>query len=114
MKHNVDFEGNVQSLGPNTEHGYATVGVITEGHYRFFSESEERVTILRWSNTGPHRFPQETTASISSKSVTRNSLLAASPAEGCHRSQTYIYSAGKVALRANELEITAQPITHGA
>ena len=44
MKHNVYFEGNVQSLGVNTEDGYATVGVITPGQYTFFAESEEHVT----------------------------------------------------------------------
>ena len=46
MKHNVYFEGKVQSLGLNTEDGYATVGVITEGQYTFLAESEERVTIV--------------------------------------------------------------------
>jgi purine/pyrimidine-nucleoside phosphorylase len=46
MKHNVCFEGNVQSLSVNTEDGYATVGVITPGQYTFFAESEEHVTIV--------------------------------------------------------------------
>lgn len=46
MKHNVYFEGKVQSLGLNTEGGYATVGVTTTGQYTFLAESEERVTIV--------------------------------------------------------------------
>lgn len=46
MKHNIYFEGKVQSLGLNTQEGYATVGVITEGQYTFSAESEEHVTIV--------------------------------------------------------------------
>lgn len=46
MKHNVYFEGKVQSLGLNSEDGYATVGVITPGQYTFFADSEEQVTIV--------------------------------------------------------------------
>jgi len=46
MKHNVYFEGKVQSLGLNAEDRYATVGVIKEGQYTFLAESEERVTIV--------------------------------------------------------------------
>lgn len=46
MKHNVYFGGRVQSLGLNTEEGYATVGVITEGRYTFSAESEEHVVII--------------------------------------------------------------------
>ena len=46
MKHNVYFDGRVQSLGLNTEEGYATVGIITEGQYTFSAESEEHVVIV--------------------------------------------------------------------
>jgi uncharacterized protein YaiE (UPF0345 family) len=46
MKHNVYFEGKVQSLGLNSEDGYATVGVITPGQYTFSADSEEHVTIV--------------------------------------------------------------------
>gem|GEM_PF-1981801 len=46
MKHNVYFDGKVQSLGVNTEEGYATVGVITPGKYTFAAEFEEHVVII--------------------------------------------------------------------
>jgi uncharacterized protein YaiE (UPF0345 family) len=46
MKHNVYFDGKVQSLGLNTQDGYATIGVITKGRYTFQAESEEHVTII--------------------------------------------------------------------
>ena len=46
MNHNIYFDGRVQSLGLNTEEGYATVGVITEGQYTFSAESEEHVVIV--------------------------------------------------------------------
>ncbi|MDR3539735.1 MAG: pyrimidine/purine nucleoside phosphorylase [Desulfosporosinus sp.] len=45
MKHNVYFEGNVQSLSLNTEHGEATIGVITPGKYTFSTATEERMVI---------------------------------------------------------------------
>ncbi|MBI4547836.1 MAG: DUF1255 family protein [Ignavibacteriae bacterium] len=46
MKHNVYFDGKVQSLGVNTEEGYATVGVITPGKYSFSNDYEEHVIII--------------------------------------------------------------------
>ena len=46
MKHNIYFDGKVQSLGLDTEEGYATVGVITEGRYTFSAEYEEHVVIV--------------------------------------------------------------------
>lgn len=46
MKHSVYFEGNVQSLGLNTESGYATIGVITPGQYTFTTATEERMVII--------------------------------------------------------------------
>lgn len=46
MKHNVYFEGNVQSLGLNTPEDYATVGVISPGKYTFSAEFEEHVYIV--------------------------------------------------------------------
>jgi len=45
MKHNVYFEGNVQSLSLNTESGSATIGVITPGKYAFSTATEERMVI---------------------------------------------------------------------
>ncbi len=45
MKHNVYFDGKVQSLGLKMEQGPATVGVITPGHYTFSTEFEEYVVI---------------------------------------------------------------------
>lgn len=35
MKHNIYFDGKVQSLSLNTLEGYATIGVITPGKYTF-------------------------------------------------------------------------------
>lgn len=46
MTHNIYFDGQVQSLGFNSEDGRATVGVITPGRYAFSTESEERVVII--------------------------------------------------------------------
>ena len=45
LKHNSYFDGNVQSLGINTDEGYATVGVIVPGKYTFGTEKEERMEI---------------------------------------------------------------------
>jgi len=45
MKHNVYFEGRVQSLSLETEEGRATVGVITPGKYGFATATEERMLI---------------------------------------------------------------------
>ncbi len=46
MKHNIYYDGKVQSLGLNTDEGYATVGVITPGSYTFSTDFEEHVTII--------------------------------------------------------------------
>ena len=45
MKHNSYFDGNVQSLGINTDEGYATVGVIVPGKYTFGTEKHEKMVI---------------------------------------------------------------------
>lgn len=57
MKHNVYFDGKVQSLGLKTEEGPATVGVITPGHYTFSAEFEEHVVIT--TGTLRVRLPQQ-------------------------------------------------------
>lgn len=49
MKHNVYFEGKVQSLGLDEHEGYATLGVIEPGAYTFSTSSEERMTIVAGS-----------------------------------------------------------------
>jgi uncharacterized protein YaiE (UPF0345 family) len=46
MKHNVYFDGNVQSLGLTTAEGPATVGVISPGKFTFSTSSEERMVII--------------------------------------------------------------------
>lgn len=46
MKHNIYFEGKVQSLGLATPEGPATVGVIEPGKYTFSTEKEERMSIV--------------------------------------------------------------------
>ena|SRR2546423_14711579 len=45
IRHNVYFEGAVQSLGFSADGEYATVGVISPGRYRFMTEHPERTTI---------------------------------------------------------------------
>jgi purine/pyrimidine-nucleoside phosphorylase len=45
MKHNIYFDGRVQSLGLETENGNATIGVITPGMYTFSTSTEERMKI---------------------------------------------------------------------
>jgi purine/pyrimidine-nucleoside phosphorylase len=45
MKHNVYFDGKVQSIGLNTKDGNATVGVISKGRFTFSTSSEERMII---------------------------------------------------------------------
>lgn len=45
LKHNSYFDGNVQSLGIDTEDGYATVGVIAPGRYTFGTEKQEKMVI---------------------------------------------------------------------
>ena len=45
MDHNVYFEGKVQSLTLATEHGRATVGVITPGKFTFSTSTEERMVV---------------------------------------------------------------------
>jgi purine/pyrimidine-nucleoside phosphorylase len=49
MKHNTYFDGKVQSLGINTDEGYATVGVIEPGKYTFKTDCEEHMTIIAGS-----------------------------------------------------------------
>jgi uncharacterized protein YaiE (UPF0345 family) len=45
MNHSVYFEGKVQSLSLQTDHGRATVGVITPGKYTFSTSSQERMVV---------------------------------------------------------------------
>ena len=45
MKHNIYFEGKVQSLGLTTIEGSATVGVISQGKFTFSTSSEERMIV---------------------------------------------------------------------
>jgi uncharacterized protein YaiE (UPF0345 family) len=46
MKHNIYFDGAVQSLEVQTAEGRATVGVITPGRYIFDAQFEEHVRII--------------------------------------------------------------------
>jgi purine/pyrimidine-nucleoside phosphorylase len=45
MKHNIYFDGKVQSLSLDTEDGRATIGVISPGKYGFATATEERMVI---------------------------------------------------------------------
>jgi uncharacterized protein YaiE (UPF0345 family) len=49
MKHNLYFDGKVQSLAVNTPEGHATVGVIEAGQYTFKTDAEERMQIVAGS-----------------------------------------------------------------
>jgi purine/pyrimidine-nucleoside phosphorylase len=57
MDHNVYFEGKVQSLTLATEHGRATVGVITPGKYTFSTATQERMVVT--SGTLRVKLPRE-------------------------------------------------------
>ena len=46
MKHNIYFEGKVQSLGLTTSEGTATVGVISPEKFTFSTSSEEQMVII--------------------------------------------------------------------
>jgi uncharacterized protein YaiE (UPF0345 family) len=46
IKHNVYFDGNVQSLGLATAKGKATVGVMKKGAYQFSTSSAEVMVII--------------------------------------------------------------------
>ncbi len=46
MKHSVYFDGKVQSLGVNTDEGFATVGVMEPGKYTFPTSSEEHMNVV--------------------------------------------------------------------
>ncbi len=54
MEHNVYFEGNVQSLGFNSDQGEATVGVCHPGTYSVPTDAVEKLTFL--SGSGRFRF----------------------------------------------------------
>jgi uncharacterized protein YaiE (UPF0345 family) len=49
MKHNVYFDGKVQSLSLNTEKGSATAGVIEPGQYSFGTATQETMVITAGS-----------------------------------------------------------------
>jgi len=49
IKHNIYFDGKVQSLGINTAEGYATMGVMAPGAYTFSTSSEEHMVIIEGS-----------------------------------------------------------------
>jgi purine/pyrimidine-nucleoside phosphorylase len=46
LKHNVYFEGQVQSVGFERNGRRATVGVIAPGTYHFGTEAPERMTVV--------------------------------------------------------------------
>jgi len=46
IAHNVYFEGNVQSLGLETEKGKATIGVMKKGSYTFSTSSPEEMIVI--------------------------------------------------------------------
>lgn len=46
IKHNVYFEGKVQSLGLSTVDGKATVGIMKQGAYQFSTSSAEKMIVI--------------------------------------------------------------------
>jgi purine/pyrimidine-nucleoside phosphorylase len=46
VKHNVYFDGSVQSLGLPTAKARATVGVIEPGEFEFSTDDEEHVHVI--------------------------------------------------------------------
>ena len=46
IKHNVYFEGNVQSLAIETEKGPATIGVMKKGKYVFNTSTPETIIVI--------------------------------------------------------------------
>jgi uncharacterized protein YaiE (UPF0345 family) len=46
LKHNVYFDGRVQSVGFERYGRRATVGVIAPGEYRFSTDAPERMTVV--------------------------------------------------------------------
>jgi hypothetical protein len=46
MKHSAYFDGKVQSLGIDTPKGYATVGVMESGKYKFSTAKEETMVVI--------------------------------------------------------------------
>ncbi len=46
IKHNVYFQGAVQSLGLKTPKGKATVGVMKKGSYTFSTSSAEEMLVI--------------------------------------------------------------------
>ncbi|WP_316834852.1 pyrimidine/purine nucleoside phosphorylase [Pedobacter nutrimenti] len=46
LPHHSYFDGKVQSLGLETEHGKATVGVMKAGTYEFSTSSPEKMVVI--------------------------------------------------------------------
>lgn len=63
MKHNVYFEGGVQSLGFEDAAGKASVGVIDPGGYSFGTSTEEVMSVV--SGSLDYRLPGAGWATVS-------------------------------------------------
>jgi len=73
LKHNVYFEGKVQSVGFERHARRATVGVIEPGEYHFGTDAPERMVVvsgeLEVKVGGPWRtYPAGTTFEVPGKS----------------------------------------------
>ena len=75
LKHNVYFDGGVQSIGYERNGSRATVGVIDAGEFRFGTDAAERMTVVsgelsvRFGDDGDWvRYPAGTTFEIGQKS----------------------------------------------
>ncbi|WP_260261119.1 pyrimidine/purine nucleoside phosphorylase [Vibrio intestinalis] len=47
MKHNVYFEGNVQSLGFSQQSDESSIGVMAPGEYTFGTSAPEKMTVVK-------------------------------------------------------------------
>jgi uncharacterized protein YaiE (UPF0345 family) len=74
LKHNVYFEGKVQSVGFERHGRRATVGVIAPGEFHFGTDAPERMTIVsgeleaKVGGAGWRSFPAGTTFEVAGKS----------------------------------------------
>jgi hypothetical protein len=74
LKHNVYFDGKVQSVGFERHGRKATAGVIAPGEYHFGTDAPERMTIVsgeleaKTANGGWRSFPAGTAFEVPGKS----------------------------------------------
>lgn len=87
IKHNIYFEGKVQSLGLNTDKGKATVGVMQPGTYTFSTSSPEVMLVV----SGILKVKQEDGSQVSYAAQQQFEVAAGSSFEvSCEQDAAYI------------------------